>query len=239
VAIVDLDDGFGDVAGALDVRPERTLLDLIKDIDKVDRDDLRKYMAKHEHSGLDVLAAPYVLHWRGVAVEDVRRVIDLLTKSYDTVVLDTSGQLNELSELAIEMATIVLWITTTEFASVRDTLEALKALAQLSYSHDRIRIVTNAITADDGVRPAAVEEALQRDVFWSIPYDKRVRQGTHLGQPIVITSPQSVAAKCFSDLATLIAGGRVEQKSKLLGGFRWRSGAQPVGATTAVPAEGS
>ena len=48
----------------------------------------------------------------------------------------------------------------------------------------------------------------------------------------VVTSPQSVVAKSFSDLATLIAGGRLEQKGKVFGGFRWRSNAQ------AAPAEG-
>jgi pilus assembly protein CpaE len=233
VVIVDLDNGFGDVTGMLDVKAEKSILDLVQDVEKVEKDDLRKYLAKHALSGLDVLGGPGVLAWRQISVDDVRRVIDLLTRSYDTVVLDTSGMLNELSELAIEMGTIVLWITTTEFASVKDSLEALKALTQLSYSQERIRIITNAITADDGVRPAAVEEALQRDVFWSIPYDKRVRQGTHLGQPIVIASPQSIAAKSFSDLATLIAGGRIEQKGKMFGGFRWR------GTQAQATAEGS
>ena len=56
-----------------------------------------------------------------------------------------------------------------------------------------------------------MQDALQRDVFWNIPYDKKVRQGTHLGQPIVITAPQSVAAKSLTDLATVIAGGRIDK----------------------------
>lgn len=232
VVIVDLDNGFGDVVGMLDVRPEKTMLDIVEDLDRLDKDDLPKYLTRHA-SGLDVLAGPGVLAWRKVSGDDVRRVVDVLTRSYDAVVLDTSGMLNDLSEMAIDMATIVLWVTTTEFASVRDSLEALKALAQLSYPQDRIRIVTNAITADDGVRPAAVEEALQREVFWSIPYDKRVRQGTHLGQPIVVSSPQAIAARSFADLATLIAGGRIEQKGRMFGGFRWRSNQTPA------PAEGS
>jgi hypothetical protein len=47
-----------------------------------------------------------------------------------------------------------------------------------------------------------------------------------------MTSPQSVAARNFMDLATLIAGGRLEQKGKIFGGFKWRG-------TQAAPAEGS
>ena len=231
VVIVDLDNGFGDVPGMLDIKPERTLQDLVRDIDRIEKDDLRKYLVRHQLSGLDVLSGPSVLEWRKIAPEEVGKVIEVLCRSYDTVVLDTSGMLNELAELALELGTIVLWVTTTEFASVKDSLEAMRALTQLSIPQERIRILTNAISPDDAVRPSAVEEALGREVFWSIPYDRKVRQGTHLGQPIVITSPQSVAAKSFGDLATLIAGGRVEQKGKMFGGFRWRA-SQPA------PAEG-
>ena len=230
VIVVDLDNGFGDVAGMLDVKPEKTILDLVREIDKVEKEDLRKFVVKHP-TGLDVLTGPSVLEWRSITPDQVRRVIEVLVRSYDTVVLDTSGMLTELSELAIEMATIVLWVTTTEFASVKDSLEAMRALRQLNYSEDRIRIVTNAITPDDAVRPSAVEEAFQREVFWSIPYDRKVRQGTHLGAPIVVSSPQSVAARSLTDLATLIAGGRVEQGKKMFGGFKWRAPAQPAAAT--------
>jgi pilus assembly protein CpaE len=230
VVIVDLDNGFGDVAGMLDLRPERTLLDLIRDIEHVDREDLKRYLVRHQLSGLDVLAGPSILDWRKVNSEDVRGVINLLTSNYDTVVIDTSGVLNDMSELAVELGTIVLWVTTVEFASVKDSIDALAAMRQLSLSEERVRIITNAVTADDGVRPSTVEEALQRDVFWSIPYDRKVRQGTHLGQPIVITSPNSVASKSFGDLATLIAGGRVAQKGKVLGALRWRPTGQPAAA---------
>lgn len=228
VCVVDLDNGFGDIAGMLDVKPERTLSDLIRDMDAIERDDLPRYVTRHELSDLDILAGPTVLEWRKITPDEVRRVIDFLAKNYDTIVLDTSGTLNQVSELAVEIATIVLWVTTTEFASVKDSLEAMRALKLLSYSQERVRIVMNAISPDDGVRPSVVEDALQRDVFWNIPYDKKVRQGTHLGQPIVITAPQSVAAKSLADLATLIAGGRLDKGGKILGNFKWRPGSQPA-----------
>jgi pilus assembly protein CpaE len=228
VVIVDLDNGFGDVTGMLDLKPERTMQDLIRDVAKVDRDDLKKYLTVHEPSGLNVLAGPAVLEWRSIAADDVRAVIDVLARNYDTVVIDTSGMLNEFSELAVEVSTMLLWITTTEFASVRDSIEALRALKSLQYSDERVRVIVNAITGDDLVRTTAVQEALQREVFWNIPYDKKVRQGTHLGQPVVIRAPQSPAARSYVDLATVISGGRVDPNRKALPGFRWRPSSQPA-----------
>jgi pilus assembly protein CpaE len=229
VVIVDLDNGFGDIAGMLDVRPERTLFDLVRDLDMIERDDIERYVTKHEITDLDVLAGPTVLEWRKISPDQVRRGIEFLARNYDTVVLDTSGMLNELAEMAVEVATIVLWVTTTEYASVKDSLEAMQALKMLSYSQERVRIVMNAISPDDGVRPGVVQDALQRDVFWNIPYDKKVRQGTHLGQPIVITAPQSIAARSLNDLATVIAGGRVDKGKLQLPGFKWRGTAVAEG----------
>jgi MinD-like ATPase involved in chromosome partitioning or flagellar assembly len=58
-------------------------------------------------------------------------------------------------------------------------------------------------------------------VFWQIPYDKRVRQGTHFGQPISVSEPTSAVAKSFADLATVISGGRPENGRKPAAGFKW------------------
>ena len=86
----------------------------------------------------------------------------------------------------------------------------------------------NAISPDDVIRPAILQDALRREIFWNIPYDKKVRQGTHLGQPIVITAPQSAAARSLTDLATVVAGGHVDSGRKVLGGFKWRPAPQPA-----------
>ena len=88
----------------------------------------------------------------------------------------------------------------------------------LSYSQERVRIVMNCDLA--GRRRAAARSCRTRcsaRCSGTFPYDKKVRQGTHLGQPIVITAPQSVAARSLTDLATVIAGGRVEKNGRIAG----------------------
>ncbi len=242
VVIVDLDSGFGDVAGMLDVKVERTLADFTRDIDHINRDEVKRYLVRHDQSGLDVLAGPGVLEWRKVNVDDLRRVIEMLSRTYDKVVLDTCGMLNDVSEMAMDVATMVLWVTTTEFASVRDSIEAMRALAALSFPSERVRVLVNVISPDENVRPVTVQEVLQKEIFWQVPYDKRVRQGTHLGQPIVVTAPQSVAARSFVDLATVISGGRLERNKKASGPFGWLgkagSGASEPASTQPAASEG-
>jgi pilus assembly protein CpaE len=244
VAVVDLDNGFGDITGMLDVHAEKTLVDLIRDLDKLGREDVRKYLATHAQSGLEVLAAPSLLEWREIDPDDVRRALEKLAQSYDKIVIDTGGALNGVTEAALELATIVLWVTTTEFASVRDSIEAMRALRQLNFPHERMRVVVNSIFPDDTVRASAVQDAMQTEIFWQVPYEKKVRQGTHLGQPIVVTAPNSVAARSFEGLAAVISGGKAGASTNGHGSakslFRWRSGPDDkAAAPAAAPAEGS
>jgi pilus assembly protein CpaE len=229
-AIVDLDTGFGDVTAMLNMKASRTLGDLVKDLPNVTRDDLKQYLAHHETSGLDVLTSPPVLEWRHLKAEDIQRALELLARHYDKVVLDTGGALNEVTEAALGVATIVLWVTTSEFTSVRDSLDAMRALDALSIPRERIRIVLNAASADENVRAQTVEEVLQRPVFWQIPYDKRVRQGTHFGAPIVLSAPQAAAAESLTGLAGAIAGGRATNGHRRSGAFRWLPAVRPVKA---------
>lgn len=225
--IVDLDTGFGDVTAMLDVKATRTLADLARNVATVGREDLREYVAVHEASGLHVLASPPVLEWRSVSTESLRATIELLAKYYDKIVLDTSGSLNEVSEVSLETATIVLWVTTSEYTSVRDSLDAMRAMEALSLPKERLRLVLNTVSPEDNVRVKTMQEVFQKEIFWQIPYDKRVRLGTHFGQPISVSTPNSVAARSIADLATVIVGGRPGSSAPPTNGSKLRIGKRP------------
>ncbi|MDP2673845.1 MAG: AAA family ATPase, partial [Dehalococcoidia bacterium] len=238
VVLVDTDTGFGDVAGMLDMKPDRTIIDLLRDADEVEGDSLDNYVARHS-SGLSVVAAPRdSLAWRSVAPERLRKGIALLAKRFDTVIIDTAGALSDLSMTTLEESNLVLWITSSDFASINDSLQALETLRQLSYPEGRIRLMLNDVFADDGVRPAKIEQALRRQFFWRVPYDRRLRLGGQEGQPLVMSDPASPGARSILDLAHALTGnGRKQSGSRsflrrLLGRQRAEHGA------TAVVAEG-
>ena len=208
VALVDGDNGFGDVSGMLDMTPERTIVDLARDLAKVTRETLPNYLVRHAN-GLNVLAAPaQTMAWRSVKPEDFRKAIEMLSKSHDIVVIDTAGLLNDITLAALESASLVLWVVTTEYASVRDSLRALEALRSISYPEDRIRIMVNDLATRDGVRASTIEEALGHEVFWRVPFDQRVRQGAQMGEPAVLGHPSAPGARNLTDLARTVVGIR-------------------------------
>jgi pilus assembly protein CpaE len=215
VVLVDGDNGFGDVAGMLDLTPERDLTDLMRDLGKVTRETLPKYLVRHA-SGLNVLSGPAdTLNWRGVEPEAFGRALELLSKSHDIVVVDTAGLLTEVTVAALEKASLILWVVTTEFSCVKDSLRAIEALRVLSLPEERIHLIINDVSTVDGVRPHTIEDLLQRKAFSRVPFDKKVRYGTQVGLPAVVSDASSPGARRLVDLARAVAGIRPQRRGIL------------------------
>ena len=212
VVLVDGDTGFGDVAGMLDVAPERDIMDLMRDLGKVSRETLAKYLVRHS-SGLNVLGAPAdTLNWRGVEPAAFGQVLDLLSKSHDIVVVDTAGLLHEVSVSALEKSSLILFVVATEFSCVKDSLRAIEALRVLSLPEERIHLIINDVSNVDGVRPHTIEDLLQRKAFSRIPFDKKVRHGSQVGLPAVVSDSSSPGVRRLVELARSVAGVRPQRR---------------------------
>ena len=211
--IVDADNSFGDVAAMLDVKPGHSIVDFLGNLDKIERNNITEYLIQHP-SGLWVLPAPREsLLWRSVAPERFRAAVDMLARRFDIVLIDTAAILSDVSLAALEEANLVLWVTSTDFSSINNSLLGLEALKQMSYPESRIRLVLNVTNSDDGVRPAKIEEVLKRKFFWSIPYDRQVRTGAQIGTPAVAGTPDCAGAKALSQLARAVTGGRDQSQA--------------------------
>jgi pilus assembly protein CpaE len=239
VVLVDGDNSFGDVAAMLELRPERTIMDILRDREKIDRSNVEEYLVQHA-SGLWVLPAPREsLHWRSVTPDAFRSVVDLLARRFDLVFVDTAAVLSDMSMAILEEANMVLWVTSTDFSSINNSLQGLDALQQMSYPNDRIRLVLNVNSPDDNVRPAKIEEVLKREFFWSIPYDKQVRMGAQVGKPAVIASPDSAGAKALFQLAEAVTGAsRTEPQKSTKKGGGWLFRRKEQNVTEPAVAEG-
>jgi len=208
VALVDADTAFGDVTAMLDLRPEHTLVNLVRRIDGLSREELSQLLCQHS-SGVAVVPGPAdTFAWGDISADQFRKVLEMLARIHDVVVIDTGGTLSEICVAALEAATLVLWITTPEFASVKDSLQCLESLQSISFPLDRIRVTLNRVSAEDGVRPYTLEEVLQHKVFWQIPYDRRLRQGSELGNPSILNGGASPAARSLVELARAIGGSK-------------------------------
>lgn len=210
IVLVDADDTFGDSAVALSLTTEHTVTDAVRE---QDGDELKKNLTYHE-SGLAVLPAPAnPFHWKGIPGERVEQMLQQLARQFDVVLVDTGSTLSEVSLAALNAASLVLWVTTPDYASIRDSLQALEAIRTLSFPEDRIRFVLNvAFPTEIEARPSSIEEALDCKIFWTVPYDRQLRRSAQLGRMLVETDVRSPAAASITDLAAVLSGGGVLQE---------------------------
>lgn len=212
--LIDADDTFGDVAAMLDMRPDRSVIDLIRDLDNIERTNVTEYLVRHA-SGLWVLPAPrQSLLWRSVTPDAFRKVIDVVGRRFDIVLIDTAANLSDLALMLLSESNMVLWVTSTDFSSINNSLLGLEALQQMNYPESRIRLVLNVTSSDDGVRPAKIEQVLKRQFFWTIPYDRRIRIGAQVGNPAVHGAPDSAGAKIIVQLGEALTGATRSEQSK-------------------------
>lgn len=204
--LVDADDTFGDAAESLALKAGRTVTDVLREPSWAEGDGLKRMLSQHG-SGLAVLPAPASpLEWRGVAGEQLQHLLRRLAGQFDAVLVDTASSLSEVAVAALEAASLVLWVTTPEYASVQDSLQALQAVRRLGLPEDRIALVLNVAAPEVEVRASSIEEALARPIFWTVPYDRLLRRSTQMGQPLVDVHPHSAAARSLGDLALAVSG---------------------------------
>jgi pilus assembly protein CpaE len=220
VALVDMDTRFGDVAITMDIPVERSIADLARNLDNVNRTTLKDYLVEHE-SGVRILPAPTrPSDWRNLNAGHIRDVVDVLAQTHDFVILDTPGTFNEIVAAAIEVGTMVLLVTTLDMASIKDTVLALEMLHERFPNDDeRIKVVLNRSGMDTGVREKDVERTLDAPLWWRIPQDNEVVKAAQLGRPIVMSRPNSKVSIEIREIARALAGMRNRGKNQKRGGL--------------------
>jgi len=214
VVLVDLDTRFGDVAILMDIPVERSIADLAMPEEEITREIVQECLYTH-NTGVVILPAPIrPTDWRSVHAGHIERVVQLLTQSYDYVILDTPGTFNDIVARALELATMVVLVATVDMASLKDTLLAIDMLRSWNFPQEKIKLVINATNEASNVQPQEVKRMLGRDVFWSVPYDRNISQATQLGMPVVVAKPQCKAAESLVEMAYAFSGVRHQQPAK-------------------------
>ncbi len=215
VTLVDMDTRFGDVAIMMDVAVETSIADLGRRIDELDRDTIKEVLVSH-HTGVSILPAPlHPTEWRDLTPDHIERIVNLLAQGHDYVVIDTPGTFNEIIAATLELADIILLITSMDLASIKDTALALEMLRAANVSEDKMKLIINHCTSANSLREVDVERVLEYDVTWRIPHDYNVANSNQLGIPIVIAKPYARVSRAITDIAHALSGTPKERKGFL------------------------
>lgn len=215
VVLVDMDTRFGDVAIMMDIAVENSIADIGRRIDELDRESIKDELVRH-HSGVTILPAP--LHpneWRDLTPQHIEKIIDLLAQGHDYIIIDTPGTFNEIIATTLELANIIMLVTSMDLASIKDTALALEMLRGANVSEDKVKLTINHSTSANSLREEDVERVLEYPVTWRIPHDYHVVNSNQLGIPIVIAKPYARVSRAITDIVHALSGAPRERKGFL------------------------
>ena len=215
VVLVDMDTRFGDVAIMMDIAVERSIADLGRHIEDLDRESIKDSLAKHQ-TGVSILPAPlHPTEWRDLTSQHITTIIDLLAQGHDYVIIDTPGTFNEIIAATLEVGDIILLVTSMDIASIKDTALALEMLREADVSVDKVKLIINHSTSANSLREEDVERVLEYKVTWRIPHDYNVSNANQLGVPIVVAKPYARVSRAITDMAHALSGTPKERKGFL------------------------
>ena len=205
VVLVDGHFFGGDVAVMLDLVPDRSLADLIAHLQNLDDELVASSLVDHS-SGLGVRAAPAELERaEAITAEELQRVLEALRTRYDFVVVDTAPFLDQNSLVVLDMADLLLLVSTPEIPALKNAARFLQLGADFGYSEQKMRLIINRANGPGRIAPDDYEKYLEYRTSFSIPDDtSAVVDAMTRGQPLVTYRPSTRAARALNRLARTV-----------------------------------
>ena len=203
--IVDLDLQFGDVAVMLRLQPRHTFADAVSAGELLDEPLLRSFLARHEKSGVWVLAAPTSPSDADMASPaGMLRVLELLRAMFPHVVVDTPPHLSEMVLQAVAASDAVAFVVGMEVPSVKSAHLGLQAFDLLQVRRSKVVLVLNRADSKVHVTAQDIEKALEARFDVGFPSEITVPQSVNQGQPAIVAYPRSRFSAQAFQLADLV-----------------------------------
>lgn len=216
VALVDLNLQLGDITTFLNLEPKQTIVDIAKNIGRVDATYLENSLAEYtyENAKVYVLADPLnVEEAEEVSAEQINTVLTVLRSTFEYVVIDTTTSFDSKTLAALDLADDILLTSIVNLPCIRSSQRLLSLFERLGYDKDKVKLVVNRYFDGDEITPEDMEDTLEHPVYWKIPNAYQIvmsaiNQGVYIGE---IPNSKNIV-KNFTDFAHQLSGkvSRVE-----------------------------
>ncbi len=207
--LLDLDLVQGSVATSFDLNPKYTIADVMSTGETLDKHLIDNAMAIHSGSGLCVLARPEQPEDSlRVNRQGFNRLLGVLVRQFDYVVLDSAMSVEPLYAGAIQAADVNLLVIQLNVPSVRNAERFISAMKRMAVDSASFKLVVNRFEkrASD-ITPDDAAKALGLPISWMIPNDFRSAiAAINFGQPLVLRSPKAEISASYGRLVQMLNG---------------------------------
>jgi pilus assembly protein CpaE len=212
VALIDLDLALGDADVFLDLIPEYTLIDVARNVSRLDLSLMRKSLIRHE-TGVYLLPRPVqVDQIARITQDDFSKMLGLLKASFSHLVFDLSKTYGPLDLLAMQAATDLVLVTQLDLPCLRNVVRLLASFESQPGLLEKVKIVVNRSGLDKShISFEKAEETLDREIFWRIPNNyAAVAECRNNGVPLIQHAPRAAITLSINELAEKLVGSHNE-----------------------------
>ena len=206
-ALLDLDLTRGGVASYFDLRPRYTIADVMDQTSNLDRQLLDNALARHQKSGLAILARPDLPEdTQRVTQAGFNRLMGMLGRMFDYVVLDSMMSIDPVYAAAITGADVNVVVMQLNVPSAKNAERFVGALRRMGIESSKMKVVVNRYVKKGwDIDPEEVERALGLKISWMVPNDfKTAIEAINFGEPVVIRAPRAEMSTSITGLAQML-----------------------------------
>jgi pilus assembly protein CpaE len=221
VVIVDMDLQLGEVALGLGLTPQFSILDALKNEDRLDADLVTSLLIRHT-SGLAVLASPEQHTSFNPLSSGMKRMFGVLRHEFAFVVVDAGTATGDAEETLLNLADTVYLVTEMSLPALRNARRLLSFIATRE-RNPHVEVILNRFNSrETEIDENSTTKALARPVDWKIPNDfSAVRTAENTGVPLALKdSPISRVVRKMAANATGRPVDAGKKSKKLLGLFQ-------------------
>jgi len=202
VVLVDGSLQFGDIAVLLNLKPVRTIADLVPHMSELDGELIHSVMIPHS-SGIKTLLAPPRPEMADLVVPDhMKRILEELKKTFDFIIVDTWTSLHDLVLAIMDVSDRIVLITTPDIPSIKNTKLFFEVTEALGYPPEKVFLTINKVDRRSSIRAEDIETGIKHPVAATLALDERVTTpAANQGAPFVLSAANSAIAQGMFDLA--------------------------------------
>lgn len=212
VALVDADFGLRnlDLLLGLENRVVYTAIEVLSGQCRLDQALVRDKRTE----GMVLLPAAQSRNKEAVSPDQMEKLIGVLAKSYDYVLIDSPAGIEMGFRNAIVAAKEALIVTTPEIAAVRDADRVVGLLEAQGIKNKYIHLIVNRlkpamVQADQMMSVQDVQEILAIPLIGVIPDDERVIVSSNRGEPLALAENLSLPGIAIHNIARRLEGEKV------------------------------
>lgn len=199
VVLIDLDLQFGDVASALRLTPEHTIADTAR-TGVLDTTTLKVLLTPHPAELFTLCAPESLAQADDLDPEHLGQIVRPLSTEFKYIVIDTSAGIDAHALSAMELATDLIMVCTTDVPCVRGVRKAVEALDVIGLSNQERHFVLNRADARVGLSASDIEGTLGMKIDVSVPSSQAMWLSLNSGTPILESDAGSPAGRAMTEL---------------------------------------